>query len=71
MPDWKNACRTACGRICITDRSGLVPVAETLSRPVPNSDSRLIQLIRHAQVFGDDLRASSKRDPNQISKDRQ
>jgi hypothetical protein len=41
---------TACWRSCITDRSRFVPVAKALSRPVPNSDSRLIRLIRHAQV---------------------
>ena len=28
-------------------------MAEALSRPVPNSDSRLILLIRHAQVLTD------------------
>jgi hypothetical protein len=28
-----------------------VPVAEALSRLVPNSDGRLILLIRHAQAF--------------------
>jgi hypothetical protein len=43
---------TACGRNGITYWSRFVPVAEALSRLVPNSDSRLIllNLIRHARV---------------------
>jgi hypothetical protein len=53
---WSGAGRvpagTACGRSWITNWSRFVPVAEALSRLVPNSDSRLILLIRHAQVFG-------------------
>src|SRR6516165_2742393 len=40
----------ACGRSCNTNWSRFVPVAEALSRLVPNSDSRLILLIRHAQA---------------------
>src|SRR4029453_16007059 len=40
---------TACGRNGITNWSRFVPVAEALSRLVPNSDSSLILLIRHAQ----------------------
>src|SRR5262245_49134279 len=43
---------TACGRNGITNWSRFVPVAEALSRLVPNSDSRLILLIRHAQAGG-------------------
>jgi hypothetical protein len=43
------AAGTACGRSGITNWSRFVPVAEALSRLVPNSDSRLILLIRHAQ----------------------
>jgi hypothetical protein len=41
---------TDCGRNGITNWSRFVPVAEALSRLVPNSDSRLIPLIRHAQA---------------------
>src|SRR5215471_17242285 len=41
-----------CGRRWITNWSRFVPVAEALPRLVPNSDSRLILLIRHAQASG-------------------
>jgi hypothetical protein len=41
---------TACGRN-FTNWSWFVPVAEALPRLVPNSDSRLILLIRHARVW--------------------
>ena len=44
------ACRNRLRRNGITNWSLFVPVAEALPRLVPNSDSRLILLIRHAQV---------------------
>src|SRR4030095_7545529 len=41
---------TAFGRNGIVNWSRFVPVAEALPGLVPNSDGRLIRLIRHAQV---------------------
>jgi hypothetical protein len=46
------AAGTACGRSCITNWARFVPVAEALLRLAPNSDSRLILLIRHANDQG-------------------
>ena len=50
MPGWKDACQNRLLDGRITNRSRFVPVAEALSRVVPDSNRRMILSIRHEQV---------------------